>query len=540
MQHGEAAELAAEQNAMSSADSLHASLPANFIAKRAMQGTTHIATDDAHADSRFMEDVTNDRATKQIEEEYHDIPMKMPAVSNHPDVKFQHAKRRRVQVESNFKDAVIDHAGVSAMAADTTDIDAPPSHREGASFALPSGGFDRGAVTPDVKTAQCHESPRHSLLKARLRQVKAEATGRTTPNADAFYLFGCSGGPYDPEPLTSSWRCACVELEAGDYHKAVDDTVWSRFHGNLLHRIALGSVGIVVMHPPESTFDRVRRPFDEPYGRKTIVGKAKDDIRYETCLAQRACEVATTCMTNRIPFAYIRNVDSTNIADHERLVQAGCYIYIRKKHMIITNVFIKAGSDSPDDILNDVRYNDVKQLSPIPKHALVSDRPRLLKEVRHLHHLRGDPEQLAREAADAAALGGMRNPKKAMDRLPRLQTIGARMLHVVSTFLASRPAVERACLDAIGSTTVHAFLDPEGPVVDDLRRLMCRALGVDYHMEREKLLQEGPARTELCQVLWKAWVDAAGDPDTEVPDWLRAGAPAGIECHPKLKGIFPP
>ena len=29
-------------------------------------------------------------------------------------------------------------------------VDAPPDHREGASFALPSGGVDRGAVTPEL------------------------------------------------------------------------------------------------------------------------------------------------------------------------------------------------------------------------------------------------------------------------------------------------------------------------------------------------------------------------------------------------------
>ena len=333
MQHGDAAELAAECTAMSNRDWPHTE-PANFTAKRAMQDTIHIASDSTHADSMYTEDITNDSASRQHEGDHDDILTKKPAEFDHPGMKAQPGKRRKVQVESKIAAVRNDHSGINAMAANMTDIDAPPFHREGASFALPSGGFDRGAVTPDVKTAQCQESPRHSHLKARLRQVRAEATGRTTSNADAFYLFGCSGGPYDPEPLTLSWRCACVELEASDYHKAVDDTVWSRFHGNLLHRIAIGSVGIVVTHPPEDTFDRVRRPVDEPYGRKTIVGKAKDAIRYETCLAQRACEVASTCMASRVPFAYIRNIDSTNIADHERLVRAGCdiYIYKRKAH----------------------------------------------------------------------------------------------------------------------------------------------------------------------------------------------------------------
>ena len=35
-------------------------------------------------------------------------------------------------------------------------------------------------------------------------------------------------------------------------------------------------------------------------------------------------------------------------------------------------------------------------------------------------------------------------------------------------------------------------------------------------------------------------MEASGDPDAEVLEWLRAGAPAGIECHPELKGVFPP
>ena len=73
-----------------------------------------------------------------------------------------------------------------------------------------------------------------------------------------------------------------MELESGSFHKAADDTVWSSFHGHLLHRVMQQSVSIVVMHPPEETFNLLRRPVDEPYGRKCITGKAKEAIRYET------------------------------------------------------------------------------------------------------------------------------------------------------------------------------------------------------------------------------------------------------------------
>ena len=65
MQHGDAAELAAECIAMPYHDSRD---PASFTAKRAMQDNIHIASDTTHVDSKFTEDFTNDSASRQIEE----------------------------------------------------------------------------------------------------------------------------------------------------------------------------------------------------------------------------------------------------------------------------------------------------------------------------------------------------------------------------------------------------------------------------------------------------------------------------------------
>ena len=63
---------------------------------------------------------------------------------------------------------------------------------------------------------------------------------------------------------------------------------------------------------------------------------------------------------------------------------------------------------------------------------------------------------------------------------------------------------------------------------------------MDYDAEEEKIRRmPGGRRTELCYPLWHAWARAAEDPDTEVPEWLRSGAPAGISCHPRLCNIFP-
>ena len=121
--------------------------------------------------------------------------------------------------------------------ANFTDIGTLPVHRGGVSLALPSGSTDGGAVTPCLKTAQCQDNFRRVRLQAKLHQRRDELTGRRGPGSDAFYIFGEPGGAFDPDKLAKEWKCASIELEAGAFHRAVDDAVWSRFHGNLLHRV---------------------------------------------------------------------------------------------------------------------------------------------------------------------------------------------------------------------------------------------------------------------------------------------------------------
>ena len=45
--------------------------------------------------------------------------------------------------------------------------------------------------------------------------------------------------------------------------------------------------------------------------------------------------------------------------------------------------------------------------------------------------------------------------------------------------------------------------------------------------------------THLVPEVFEAWAQASGDPDTEVPRWLRDSAPAGLSAMPVNKGIFP-
>ena len=45
--------------------------------------------------------------------------------------------------------------------------------------------------------------------------------------------------------------------------------------------------------------------------------------------------------------------------------------------------------------------------------------------------------------------------------------------------------------------------------------------------------------TQLDADIYEHWVRESGDPDVEVPRWLRRGTPMGIEVSARNVGIFP-
>ena len=75
------------------------------------------------------------------------------------------------------------------------------------------------------------------------------------------------------------------------------------------------------------------------------------------------------------------------------------------------------------------------------------------------------------------------------------------LFDIVSHFLICRPALEQACVDAIGSKEPSDLLDPEGEAVQDLRKVMCKALGTDLDEDIAEL-RKGPAiRAQSCASL---------------------------------------
>ena len=132
-----------------------------------------------------------------------------------------------------------------------------------------------------------------------------------------------------------------------------------------------------------------------------------------------------------------------------------------------------------------------------------------------------------------AFVGGMRNPSKAVESLPTVQFLGRRVhqrwkdftleypevLFTAETYGTAKCKVEVRAVEAWAEALKDMFGPPENKVE-----------------ERDPMEYHTPMDTDLVA----AWVEASGDPESEVPKWLVQGAPLGIELPILSCGIFPP
>ena len=124
-----------------------------------------------------------------------------------------------------------------------------------------------------------------------------------------------------------------------------------------------------------------------------------------------------------------------------------------------------------------------------------------------------------REKENSLALGGLRNPRHAVMKSPKLRAVGERIRCVVSPLVS----------DELASTLneeITAGVSRDW--VLDVRHALCREFGV---VSSDKGLQPD---------LWQAMLRDADDPDADcLPDWLRHGFPLGIKCKILNTGVFP-
>eukprot|EP00435_Cladocopium_sp_Y103_P030056 s3225_g7.t1 len=140
-----------------------------------------------------------------------------------------------------------------------------------------------------------------------------------------------------------------------------------------------------------------------------------------------------------------------------------------------------------------------------------------------------------RDALDEQYWGGMRRPRTVLERLPGYRQAGIRVHQTLQTVLDSCPALESACLDAIGSTSADA--GPSQAHLDVVRDALSKEFS-EIDTSHCTPAMDSQLRADL---IWQI-SRAMGDPDADcIYGWLVDGAPAGISLPIEDPGnIFPP
>ena len=135
---------------------------------------------------------------------------------------------------------------------------------------------------------------------------------------------------------------------------------------------------------------------------------------------------------------------------------------------------------------------------------------------------------------NAMYVGGMRNPAKAVRGLPTLENLGKRVNASWQAFVKRHPEALNLA-ESYGTQEVQVSEQVKEKWKEELKRLTgCR--GKQRVVLKEKEIYTTPIDTDLLE----AWVRRAGDPEGQVVDWLKYGAPLGIEKKIETSNIFPP
>ena len=138
------------------------------------------------------------------------------------------------------------------------------------------------------------------------------------------------------------------------------------------------------------------------------------------------------------------------------------------------------------------------------------------------------------QAVSQVYLGGMRHPARVVRDMPGALNVGLRVRAVWERFVRQAPAVLRAA-EEYG--TEDCELD--GALLEEWKSELRRVLGARGE-QSVKLTAKGQYRSKVDPSILEAWARRANDPEVAVQEWLRHGAPLGMERSIETCGIFPP
>lgn len=131
-------------------------------------------------------------------------------------------------------------------------------------------------------------------------------------------------------------------------------------------------------------------------------------------------------------------------------------------------------------------------------------------------------------------VGGLRNPYKAVLNNASLKSLGIKIRAAWETFAKRRPEALQ-----VAETYGTAHCQFNDKLVSEWKDNLKRLVGANAPPTltiKGKYEYKSPLSAEIIE----AWVERGGDRETEVPKWVRHGAPLGIQTPIGTCGIFPP
>ena len=138
-----------------------------------------------------------------------------------------------------------------------------------------------------------------------------------------------------------------------------------------------------------------------------------------------------------------------------------------------------------------------------------------------------------RDAENQRALGGLRAPWRALERLPGLARVGRLVRAALAQSEAGRE-VQRLIIAKFGAKD---FAGPDAQLLTAWREDLRRSLSAPAEAQRTpRWGQPSPVQAELLQKL----LQEAGDPENALREWVVEGVPLGVERAIPTAGVFPP
>ena len=148
----------------------------------------------------------------------------------------------------------------------------------------------------------------------------------------------------------------------------------------------------------------------------------------------------------------------------------------------------------------------------------------------------GGSKKQVREEANHNCMGGMRNPRKAIERMHKWQAWGQVARGALDEALSMSPGFLKL-VGRLGAEMLPAEATAAAKVLKEGGRLAAKLIIKQMGLPSSVLDEVGPSgwRWQLMQEMGKASMD----PDVDVPQWFKGATPLGINKTIPSRGVFP-